>query len=127
MQPSTKKLEFDSQITTSPLSEAEAQAYLGDLLYHIHRPDDARRDLEQALALDPKLPMAHASLGMVFMEQKKIPEARAHLEQAVAGKSANYLLHYHYAFALSREVITEGQPVHRFPAETAAKMRDSIA
>jgi len=121
-----KKLEFDSQITTSPLSEAEAQAYLGDLLYHIRRPEDARTRLEQALALDPKLPMAHASLGMVLMEQKKIPEARAQLEQAVAGNSSNYLLHYQYAFALSREVITEGQPVHSFPAETAAKMRTQL-
>ena len=79
-----KKLEFDSEMKAAPVPEAEAQAYLGDLLYHIHRPEDAKAKLEQALALDPKLAMAHASLGMVLMEQKKIPEARAQLEQAMA-------------------------------------------
>ncbi|MBC8030647.1 MAG: tetratricopeptide repeat protein [Pyrinomonadaceae bacterium] len=121
-----KKLEFDSEMKAAPISEAEAQAYLGDLLHHIHRPNDAKTRLEQALALDPKLAMAHASLGMVLMEQKKIPEARAHLEQAVAENSGNYLLHYYYAFALSREVMTEGQPVYGVPAETAKKMRAEL-
>lgn len=121
-----KKLEFDSEMKAAPVPEAEAQAYLGDLLYHIHRPEDAKAKLEQALALDPKLAMAHASLGMVFMEQKKIPEARAQLEQATAENSTNYLLHYYYAFALSRELMTEGQPVYGFPAETAARMRSEL-
>lgn len=121
-----KKLEFDSEMTTAPVSEAEALAYLGDLLYHIHRPEDAEPKLQEALALDPKLAMAHASLGMVFMEQKKIPEARAQLEQAIAENSTNYLLHYYYAYAMSREVMTEGQPVYGFPPETARKMRAAL-
>ncbi len=121
-----RKLEFDSEMTTAPMAEAEAQAYLGDLLYHIHRIDDAKTKLEQALALDPKLAMAHASLGLVFMEQKKIPEARAQLEQAVAGNSTNYLAHYYYAYALSREHAPEGEPVFGFPAETAQKMRAEL-
>ena len=121
-----KKLDSDSEMKTAPISEAEAQAYLGDLLYHIHRYEDAKAILEQALALDPKLPMAHASLGMVFMEQRKIPEAKAHLEQAIAENSSNYLSHYYYALALSREVMTEGQPVSRFPADTARTMRAEL-
>jgi len=121
-----KKLESDSEMKAAPISEAEAQAYLGDLLYHIHRHEDAKARLEQALALDPKLPMAHASLGMILMEQKKIPEARAHLEQAIAGNSTHYLLHYYYALALSREVSTEGEPVYRFPTETAKTMRAEL-
>jgi tetratricopeptide (TPR) repeat protein len=121
-----KKLEFDSEMKAAPISEAEVQAYLGDLLYHIDRHEEAKAKLELALALDPKLPMAHASLGMVLMEQKKIPEARAHLEQAVSGNSANYLLHYYFALALSREVMTEGQPVYRFPPDTAKRMRAEL-
>jgi tetratricopeptide (TPR) repeat protein len=121
-----KKLDFDAEMKAAPISEAEAQAYLGDLLYHIHRHDDAKVKLEQALALDPKLPMAHATLGMVFMQQKKIPEARTHLEQAIAGNSTNYLLHYYYALALSREFMTEGRPVYGFPPETAKLMRTEL-
>jgi tetratricopeptide (TPR) repeat protein len=118
-----KKLEFTAEMKTAPISDAEAQAFLGDLLFHIRRPEDAKTKLEQALALDSKLAMAHASLGMVLMQQKKFSEAKEHLQQAVAANSTSYLAHYYYASALSREVMIEGQPVHDFPAETARQMR----
>src|SRR5207248_5504833 len=52
-----RKLEFDSEFTTSPLSEADAQAYLGDLLLHVNRLNDADTRLQQALSLDQKQPM----------------------------------------------------------------------
>lgn len=120
-----EKLEFDAEMKTAPISDAEVQAYLGDLLYHIRRPEDAKTRLEQALALDSKLAMAHASLGMVLMEQKKFTEAREQLQQAVA-ESSSYLAHYYYAYALSREVMTEGQPVFDFPADSVEKMRAEL-
>ena len=121
-----KKLEFSAEMKSAPITDAEAQAYLGDLLYHIRRPEDAKTKLEQALALDSKLAMAHASLGMVLMEQKKFTEAKEHLQQAVAENSTNYLAHYYYAYALSREFMTEGQPVYDLPAETARIMRAEL-
>jgi tetratricopeptide (TPR) repeat protein len=121
-----KKLEFDAGLKAAPISDAEARAVLGDLLFHIQRPEDAKRTLEQALALDAKLSMAHASLGMVLMQQKKFSEAKEHLLQAVAGNSTNYLAHYYYAYALSREFITEGQPVYGLPTETVRIMRAEL-
>lgn len=84
-----KKLEFSAEMKTAPITDAEAHAFLGDL-FHIQRPEDAKTKLEQALALDPKLAMAHASLGMVHMQQKKFTEAKEHLQQAVAENSTNY-------------------------------------
>jgi tetratricopeptide (TPR) repeat protein len=122
-----KKLEFSAEMNAAPITEAEAQAFLGDLLFHTRRPEDAKTKLEQALALDSKLAMAHASLGMVLMEQKKFSEAKEQLQQAVADNSASYLAHYYYAYALSREFMIEGQPVHDFPAETARRMRAELA
>lgn len=121
-----KKLEFDSEMKSAFLSEAEAQAYLGDLLYHIHRLNDAKTKLQQALALDPDLAMAHASLGMVFLEQKKFAEAKEELKAAVARNSTNYLAHYYYAYALSREHMTEGQLVQSFPADSVTTMRAQL-
>ena len=120
------KLEFSAEIKTASITDAESQALLGDLLYHIRRPEDAKTKLEEALALDSKLEVAHASLGMVLMEQKKFSEAKRHLQQAVAGNSTNYLAHFYYAFALSREVMTEGQLVHTIPPETARTMRTEL-
>ncbi len=121
-----QKLQISAEMKTAPITEAEAQAFLGDLLFHIRRPADAKTKLEQALALDPKLAMAHASLGMVLMQEKKFSEAKEHLQQAVAGNSTNYLAHYYYAYTLSREFMTEGQTVHEYPAETARRMRAEL-
>ncbi|MGH9875837.1 MAG: peptidase MA family metallohydrolase, partial [Pyrinomonadaceae bacterium] len=94
------KVGYDSAMQAAPLSEAEAQAYLGDLLLKSNRAD-AEVYLQKALALDPDLPMANASLGLLRMRQGKHDEARKRLERAVAASSQNYLIHYYYAYALS--------------------------
>jgi predicted Zn-dependent protease len=119
------KVKFDSEMQAAPITEAEAQAYLGDLLLHGNRPE-AEAYLQKALELDPNLAMAHASLGMLRVRQHKPDEARKSLERAVAGNSQNYLTHYYYACALSREGMAEGELVASYPAETAAKMRAEL-
>ena len=97
-----KKIELDTSTEAKPLTEAEAQAYLGDLLLHSHRKD-SETYLQKALKLDPNLGMAHASLGMLRFYEGKTDEARASLERAVDASSPNYLTHYYYAFTLSRQ------------------------
>jgi tetratricopeptide (TPR) repeat protein len=121
-----KKLEFDSEFTVSPLTEADAQAYLGDLLLHLRRLGDADTRLQQALALDPRQPMALASLGILRARQGKFDQARKTLQEAVAGNSSNYLAHYYYAYALSREGMDETNVVRGYSAETAALMRAEL-
>ena len=119
-----KKLELDTNAQAMPLSEAEAQAYLGDLMLHSHRKD-AYTYLEKAIKLDPNLGMAHASLGMAFFREGKVNEARASLERAVSLNSQNYLAHYYYAFTLSRQS-EEGAPVSTYTPEVAAKIRQHL-
>ena len=55
-----QKIGTDTEMQAAPISEAEAQAYLGDLLLHSQRPE-AEGYLKKALELDPNLAMAHAS------------------------------------------------------------------
>lgn len=119
------KVKFDTEMQAAPISEAEAQAYLGDLLLHGNRPE-AESYLQKALELDPNLAMAHASMGMLRVRQHKPDEARKSLERAVAGNSQSYLTHYYYAYALSREGIAEGELVTTYPAEAATKMRAEL-
>src|SRR5215212_1136755 len=119
-----KKLELDTTTEATTLTEAEAQAYLGDLLLHSNRKD-AYTYLEKALKLDPNLGMAHASLGMAYFREGKVDEARASLERAVATNSQNYLAHYYYAFTLSRQR-PEGEPVRAYTPEIAGKIRDHL-
>ena len=121
-----RKLEFDSQMTAAPLTEAEAEGYLGDLLLHTNRPDEAAARLERALKLDPTLAMARASLGMARLRQGRYAEATEELRRAVASGAQNYLAHYYYAYALSREGMNEAGYTPGYPAERAREMRDAL-
>jgi tetratricopeptide (TPR) repeat protein len=120
-----QKLGFDTQFQTAPVSEAEAQAYLGDLLLHSNRTD-SEAYLQKALELDPNLAMANASLGMLRVRQGKPDEARKSLERAVAANSQNYLIHYYYAFVLSREGGGDMQVVTGISPETAVTIRAEL-
>lgn len=115
------KIELDTTNQATPLTEAEAQAYLGDLLAHSRRKD-AYTYLEKALKLDPNLGMAHASIGMLYFYEGKVKEAHASLERAVAANSQNYLAHYYYAYTLSYGNGT----VSEYSPEVAAKIRHHL-
>jgi len=120
----SKKLQLDTNTQATPLTEAEAQAYLGDLLLHSYRKD-AYTYLQKSLKLDPDLGMAHASLGMAYFREGKVDEARASLERAVTLNSQNYLAHYYYAFTLSRQT-TESEPVSAYTPEALKKIREHL-
>ena len=119
-----RKLELDTNLPVVPLTEAEAQAYLGDLMLHSYRKD-AYTYLQKALKLDPNLGMAHASLGMAYFREGKVDEARASLERAVALNSQNYLTHYYYAFTLSRTT-PDSEPVSAYTPENLKKIREHL-
>jgi len=118
-----QQLKSRVDIDSAPISEAEARAYLGDLLLHIDRLREAGVFLEQALALDAKLPLAHASLGVVRVKQRRFGEAITHLKKAEAANPSNYLIHYYLAFALSRSVMGEGLTVTNYAPEVLETMR----
>lgn len=120
-----QKLEFDNEMTVTPLSEAEAQAYLGDLLLHTNRLSEADTRLQQALTLDSKQTMALASLGILRARQGRFDQARKSLQEAVKGNS-NYLAHYYYAYALSREGMDANNVIQTYATETAATMRAEL-
>lgn len=119
------KVNYDNAMQSAPLSEAETQAYLGDLLLKSHR-DDCELYLQKALALDPGLAMANASLGLLRERQGKHVEARKSLERAVAAGPQNYLVHYYYAYALSQEGFKDSDAVMGMAPETATIMRREL-
>ncbi|MDT4897203.1 MAG: hypothetical protein QOH25_2280 [Acidobacteriota bacterium] len=121
-----KRLEFDTFTRSTPLKESEAQFYLGDLLLHTNRLDEAAVYLQKAIALDPNLATAHASLGVLHMRQSRFADAKRHLELASTG-SQNYLVHYYYAYVLSREGAESANPIDGYyEAETAQLMRAEL-
>jgi len=120
------KLTFETDMQTSPLDEADSNAYLGDLLYHTNRADDAEPYLLTSLKLKPEMSMANLTLGMVKMGQRKWSEARNHLEKAIAEDQKSHMAYYRYAYLLSRENRDEFGYVSEFPKETAVKMREAL-
>ena len=120
------KLDFDSEMQGAPLAEAEAHAYLGDLLLHTRKLEAAEEQIQQALTLNADLPMAEASYGMLRVRQGRVDDAREHLQKAVAANSQNYLTHYYYAFALSSLSMNQYRVVSSYPPDVAATMRAEL-
>ncbi len=49
----SEKLDFDKEVQISPLTEAQSQYYLGDLLLHSNRYDAAEKELQKSIETDP--------------------------------------------------------------------------
>lgn len=125
--PFEEKLSFDATMQATELTEGQALAYLGDLA--LHSPgllEQAETHLQKAIALDADNPMAHASLGMLRMRERRFPDAREHLRRAVAADARNHLAHYYYAYALSREGMNEMSFVSSYAPAIAAEMRAAL-
>ena len=109
----------------SSLTEGEANYYLGDLLLHINREADAERYFKQAIALDANFLPAYASLGLINVYRRRYPEAKKYLERAVTSQQS-YLIHYLYAYVLSREGVSPTGHITDYSRENAALMREHL-
>jgi tetratricopeptide (TPR) repeat protein len=121
-----RQLGLKEDAPIAPLREAEVQAYLGDLLWRIHRSVDGEAYLNRALSIDPGLALAHQSLGTLRLRQNRYAEAQRHLRRAIEAGSQDYLAHYYYAFAIHREQVGESQYVSDIPDESVKKMRAAL-
>ena len=94
----------DIETEVTDLSDAEADAYLGDLLTQMGRTDEAAVRLETALEASPDLALAHAFLGSLRMGQGNIADGMDHLDQAFMLGTDNETALFRYA----RTLVTEG-------------------
>ena len=121
---SRENLQIDVRsMTTTTLSEAESEFYLGDLLLHLNRPADAEPHLMAATAKAPGLSSAQTSLALLRLRQKKYDEALALLKKAVESDSKNPMVNYHYAYALDRADTDALSSVNTGSAERYDTMR----
>ena len=121
-----RRVEFDTLMQSSLLTEGQAQFYLGDLLLHTNRLEAAEAYLQKAVALDPNLAAANASLGVLRLRQNRFEEATQHLERASA-ESSSYLIHYYYAYVLSHEGMGSDNSIEGYyETEKAQLMRAEL-
>jgi Flp pilus assembly protein TadD len=88
----------EADITTRELSEAESDAYLGGFAALRGHVQDAAPLLQQAVQLDPKLPLAYQYMGLTQLFQGQRSEAFASFSQAVALDPKNALTRYFRAY-----------------------------
>ncbi len=109
----------------SSLSDAEANYYLGDLLFHIDRDADAERYFKQAIAQDPSFLPPYASLGLLNVYRHQYADAKKYLERAVT-KSSSHVIHYLYAYVLSREGVSPNGHISDYSRKNSALMREHL-
>jgi tetratricopeptide (TPR) repeat protein len=68
----------------APITDAEADGWLGDLLAQMGRDEEALPRLEDALRRQSGLAQAHEALALLLLRKNRADEARAHLQQAQA-------------------------------------------
>jgi tetratricopeptide (TPR) repeat protein len=107
------------------LTEGEANYYLGDLLLHIGRDNDAERYFKQAVALDPSFLPANAALGLLYAYRHRYDDAKRYLQKATTSPQT-YMVHYLYAYVLSREGMSADGTVSDYSAENAAVIREQL-
>jgi tetratricopeptide (TPR) repeat protein len=110
-------------VTAKTLPEAEYEFYLGDLLLHLNRLDDAEPHLTAALSKNPNLTAAQTSLAVLRVRQRRYDDALALLKKAVETDSKNYIVHFYYAYALERADEDAPAAIASSPAEKYETMR----
>ena len=120
------KLNFETQMKTEPISEAEWLNYLGDLLFQSNRYDAAAELLKKSLALDEKSAAANLSFGKILMKQGKSAEAAIFFENAITLDGENYAAKFYLADVLFRENLAADGYVNEFPPEQAKKIRELL-
>lgn len=118
--------EGEKEISVRPISDAEVQFNLGNLLMRINRLEDAEPYFSQAIALDSKLAGPWEGRGFIAMRQNKYSEAKDHFKQAAALGSQNHLVHYYYAESIQRELMGDRGSVSVIQHDLAQTMIDEL-
>jgi len=128
-QPGLPKTEFPlanklsaSVPASSPASDGEAYARMGDLFLHLDRRDEAATYLRKALAASPDSAAANGSMGAFLIRGGNFVEARKFLERATAVGGTDHFVAFNLAWAVIRGAMNSRHEVEDFPPDVAARL-----
>jgi tetratricopeptide (TPR) repeat protein len=94
---SGKAIDLYRRLSQRRPGDADLHNSLGALLVRSHELEEARRELETALSLDPRLPMAHFNLGLLNLERGAFQASAESFARAVELDPSN--ARYHFSLA----------------------------
>jgi tetratricopeptide (TPR) repeat protein len=109
----------------SSLLDGEVSYYLGDLLYHMGRREEAERYFLLAISQQPDFIPSYAALGLMRIHQRRYDEAKKYLQKAAATPQT-YRIHYLYAYVLTREGVGPDGAITGYSRENADTIRDQL-
>jgi tetratricopeptide (TPR) repeat protein len=109
----------------STLTEGEVYYYLADLSLHMGRDTIAERGFKESIASDPGFLPSYAALGTMYVQQRRYAEAKKYLQKATTAPQSA-VVHYYYAYVLSREGMPADGNIPQYSKEHAALMREQL-
>jgi tetratricopeptide (TPR) repeat protein len=109
------------------ISPAEAQARLGDFDLNRGQFEIARKKLEEAIRLDPNLPAAQESMGLLLFRQDERYGAERYFSRAVELDSKSALAYFYHAMLLmSQGTVAEEMPEAQTALEKAVALNPGL-
>jgi len=109
------------------ISPAEAQARLGDFDLNRGQLEIAHKKLEDAIRLDPNLPAAQESMGLLLFRQDELYGAERYFSRAVELDSKSALTYFYHAMLLmSQGTAGEGMPEAETALEKAVALNPEL-
>ena len=111
-----EKLNFETQMKTELIGEAEWLNFLGDLLFQSNRYDAAAGNLWKKISRpDENSAAANPSFGKILMKQGKSAEAAIFFEKAITLDGENYAAKFYLADGLFKENLSPDGYVNEIP------------
>jgi tetratricopeptide (TPR) repeat protein len=113
--------------TVHAISPAEAQARLGDFDLNRGQSEIARKKLEEAIRLDPNLPAAQESMGLLLFREDERYGAERYFSRAVELDSKSALAYFYHAMLLmSQGTVAEEMPEAQTALEKAVALNPGL-
>jgi tetratricopeptide (TPR) repeat protein len=95
---------FTAILHDAPSDALRARVYNKRGIAHVRlgRRDDARRDFDEALAIDPRFAPALTNIGNMLLEEDRVDEAIAQYRSALAADDGYAFAHLNLAVAYRR-------------------------
>jgi tetratricopeptide (TPR) repeat protein len=117
----------ESSYTSTPLTQAQADANRADFLVYVQREPEARSLLDAVLKADPDNAQAHQTMGYLASRNGDLDAARKWYEEAAKLDSNSFLANYQFALLAMRSGNAANDPEVESSLRAAIRLNPDFA